>query len=482
MSEHSNQDSDSDRTALRDQIIGLGEHSLRKSYFPQLQRQIEELKEAKDQLERKAVELESMRLRAEESEANYRELFDKSSEAIVVHDLSSTRIFEVNQAFCELYGYSHEEALQLSIFQLSTLPSSVDVVQEVGERICMAMKSGVHHFEWLASRKDGSSFWAEVTLKSTTIRGAARILAVIRDISLRKQAEEALAQASRQLEDKVAIRTGELKKANEELAALLAHLQMTQARLVQTEKLAALGALVAGVSHELATPVGNSLMLAGTLDEIVQTFKRETEAGLRKSVFDRFLVDVTGGLDSLLRNLLRISDQVRNFKEIAADQASSRRRHFDLYDVVHGIEIAQRPVIARAHCTFYNEVPSGIEMDSYPGPLEQILVNVTSNAILHGFEARAGGEIRISAERRGEEKVVLIFADNGCGIPAENLPRIFDPFFTTKLGQGGNGLGLHIVYNIITGVLGGAIQVESSPDHGTRFVFELPLIAPVNAG
>lgn len=475
MSEPSNPDSG--RAALRDQIIGLGENSVRKSYFPQLQQQIEELKAARDSLESKANELEQMRLRAEASEANYRELFDKSSEAIIVHDLSSLEIHEVNQAFCELYGYTHEEAMRLSVRLLA--PESPDIDTDIGRMINLAMRCGLHRFECQTVRKDGTAFWTEVAMKSATIRGVSRILTVVRDISARKRAEESIAEAGRQLEEKVADRTQALKQANEELAATLAHLQATQAKLVQAEKLAALGSMVAGISHELGTPVGNCVMLASTLDDKLHELEREIESGLRKSTLNLFLDEMSGGLNLLQRNLRKTVDLVSSFKEVVVDQSSSRRRRFDLQSVVMEVEMVLQSEIIRAGCIFHNEVPANILLDGYPGPLGQVITNLVSNALLHGFDGRTGGEIRVSAERYGDERVLLVFSDDGCGIPSEHLPKIFDPFFTTKLGQGGSGLGLHIVYNMITGLLGGSIQVESSPGNGTRFLLELPLVAPV---
>ena len=117
-------------------------------------------------------------------------------------------------------------------------------------------------------------------------------------------------------------------------------------------------------------------------------------------------------------------------------------------------------------------------MDSYPGPLGQVLTNLLTNALLHGFEGRTSGQVDITAERQGDGRVCLEVADDGMGIAPGMLGRIFDPFVTSKLGRGGNGLGLHIVWNTVTGVLGGSISVDSKPDRGTRFRIILPVVAP----
>lgn len=461
---------------LRDQIIGLGERSLRKSYFPQLQRQIEELQRAKEAIETKAAELEAMRRLAAESEANYREIFEYSSEAIVVLDIEEGAIFEVNRAFSDLFGYSSDEAIKLTVGDLC-VKDDVATKGSIRQRIRCALENEICRFEWVGCRKCGASFWADVTLKSVTIRGMPRILATIRDISERKGVERALVDAHHTLEEKVARRTSQLEQANRQQAALLESLQATRNQLVQSEKLAALGALVAGIAHELGTPMGNSLMVASTMDEARQEIEKALESGLRKSTLTHFLETLDGGFDSLLRNLQRAADLVASFKEVAVDQASSRRREFDLREVVQEIEIALAPGMRQGKCVIRNEIPLGLTIDSFPGPLGQVIGNLASNALHHAFGGQ-GGTITIRAEIVGDDMVAVVFSDNGTGIPEANLARIFDPFFTTKLGQGGSGLGLHIVYNIVTGVLGGSITVESERDKGTVFRIVIPKVAP----
>lgn len=467
-----------ERAVLREQIIGLGEHSLRKSYYPQLQQQLEALKTAKESLERKAEELEAMRARAEESEANYRELFDKSSEAIVVHDPVSFRIYEVNQAFSELYGYSREEAATLSVPQLSSRdePYQHDMISRLMERV---MNEGTARIEWLARRKDGSDFWAAVTLKCATIRGVLRIMGSVHDITERRRAEAVVAEANRMLEEKVTERTRDLAQANQELATLLGHLKTAQKQLVQSEKLASLGSLVAGIAHELNTPIGNGLMVASSLQDQRLKFVAELASGLRKSILTEFLENIEEGYDSLMRNLLRASELISSFKDLAVDQESSRRRRFDLCAVIRELEIAQAPALRKAACTIVNRIPEGIEFDSFPGPLGQVIGNLISNSIVHGFDGMRGGEISISAEPE-DNQVLIVFADNGHGIEEDLLPKVFDPFFTTKLGQGGSGLGLHIVYNIVVGVLGGSIEAKSWPGTGVRFDILVPRVAPAH--
>ncbi|MFZ6645537.1 ATP-binding protein [Undibacterium sp. TJN25] len=297
------------------------------------------------------------------------------------------------------------------------------------------------------------------------------------------QARNAMEEANQDLEDRIIERTQELEQANDEMSALLQRLRATQAQLVQSEKLSALGALVAGVSHELNTPIGNCVLIASTVETQQIEFEEQIKAGLRRSVLSHFLDTLRDGTQILQRNLKRAAELVHSFKQIAVDQSSDQRRTFDLRETVHESQVALSPMLNKAGCRFINALPQGLLMDSYPGPLVQVITNLTTNAITHGFEHSVGGEIQVSlADGPTEEgSVRLLFRDNGQGIAEANLPRIFDPFFTTRLGHGGSGLGLNIVYNLVTRVLGGSIKVSSEGGRGTCFELVLPCKAPDRA-
>lgn len=309
------------------------------------------------------------------------------------------------------------------------------------------------------------------------------------------EARNTLEEANHDLEDKIILRTQELETANEEMTQLLLRLRQTQAQLVQSEKLSALGALVAGVSHELNTPIGNCVLIASTVETQQIEFEEQLKTGLRRSVLSNFLNALRDGNQILQRNLKRAAELVHSFKQIAVDQSSDQRREFDLKEIVHETQLSLMPTLKKAGCHFINALPDGVMMDSYPGPLIQIITNLSTNAVTHGFEHAAGGEIQVSlvaADEAGEKQgctgtdtdsyaddnVHLLFRDNGQGIPEANLPRIFDPFFTTRLGHGGSGLGLNIVYNLVTRVLGGSIRVHSEEGRGTCFEIILPRKAP----
>jgi ligand-binding sensor domain-containing protein/signal transduction histidine kinase len=257
-------------------------------------------------------------------------------------------------------------------------------------------------------------------------------------------------------------------------------LKETQAQLAASEKLASLGSLVAGVAHELNTPIGNSLLMASTLHEKTeQLAARFAGNQLKKSELEAWIAADREATSLMMRSLHAAADLVNSFKQVSVDQASAQRRRFDLARACQEIAATMMNQVRRAGHRLELRVEPGIQMDSYPGPLGQVLINFVNNALLHAFE-KPGGLIVLSAALRDSGHVHIEFADDGRGIAPEHLSRIFDPFFTTRMGQGGSGLGLNIAYNIVTTLLQGTIRVESSPGKGTVFVMQLPL-QPANA-
>ena len=284
--------------------------------------------------------------------------------------------------------------------------------------------------------------------------------------------------AMKAMQDRLEERNAALQRANRELAASLDALGRTQDDLVRSEKLAALGSLVAGVAHELNTPIGNSLLAASSLVDHTQAFTAACERGVKRSELENHIDSVTRAGDILMRNLSRSIDLVASFKQVAVDRQSSQGRTFKLDEMVSEVVLTLWPTFKKSGVTVSQQVPKGIAMDSYPGPLGQVLTNLVNNAVVHGFDGRSGGNVRIEAAAAEEGWVQLDVSDDGCGILAEHLKLIYDPFFTTKLGRGGSGLGLNIAYNIVHGVLGGRIAVHSVLGEGTCFTLVLPLLAP----
>ena len=272
-----------------------------------------------------------------------------------------------------------------------------------------------------------------------------------------------------------------LRRANRELQDMIATLAKAREELVRNEKLAGLGALVAGIAHELNTPIGNSLMAATTFEIQTEDIGQHlaTPRGVTRKEFEQYIENARLSVDILSRNLHRAADIVTNFKQVAVDQTSSQRRSFLLAEVITGNLLTLQPTIKRTPFVIQQQVPADLMMESYPGPLGQVVTNLINNAILHGYEGRSEGLIAVAAQLSAQGWVTLSVEDHGAGIAPDDVPRIFDPFFTTKMGVGGSGLGLNIVHNIVTEILGGTISVDSEVGGGTRFTLKLPMSAPL---
>lgn len=256
-------------------------------------------------------------------------------------------------------------------------------------------------------------------------------------------------------------------------------LQETQKKLLAQEKMAALGSLVAGIAHELNTPISNSILLSSTMSHKTGLINEKLIANqMRRSELTQYIKESTDAFTLNLRSLQSAAELVDSFKQIAVDRTTAQRRVFDVRQLMQDILATMMNQLQKLGLTVTLDAAEDIRMESYPGPLGQVLMNLINNALRHAFEGRAGGHILLSAKRTSEDRMQIQFSDNGIGIPADNLLKIFNPFFTTKLGQGGSGLGLSISYNIVTSILNGHIQAQSEPGSGTTFTLDLPLLAP----
>lgn len=288
----------------------------------------------------------------------------------------------------------------------------------------------------------------------------------------------ALEQNFTQLENRVQERTAQLQAVNYTMKATLDQLQHTQRNLIQSEKLAALGALVAGIAHELNTPIGNGLTVATSLCDSCSEMKKQMQTGLTKSALEKFLRDMDEGSQLVNRNLEKASELVSSFKQVAVDRTSAQRRKFSLREILNETRLTVSPIFKRTPFIVDVDVVEDVTLDGYPGPLGQVITNLLNNAVIHAFDGRDHGRVVLAVTKLADG-VRLTVADDGVGIPEEHQAKIFDPFFTTKLGAGGNGLGMHIVHNIITGVLGGTIKLTSQVGEGACFTLFLPFVAPV---
>jgi signal transduction histidine kinase len=267
-------------------------------------------------------------------------------------------------------------------------------------------------------------------------------------------------------------RAGELAKSLEDLRA-------AQDRLIRAEKLAALGRLVAGVAHEINSPVGTSLTIVSALDRKRAAFAADVARGeLKRSGLTEFLKVIEDASSLLTSNLNRAADLIQSFKQVAVDQGYLDRRVFYADEPIEQVLVILRPALLEKNIALNVECEPDLAMNSYPGPLGQALTNLFLNAVIHAFPDGKGGAIDIKVRASGGDKVEILLSDNGCGMSADVRRQAFNPFFTTRRESGSTGLGLHIVHNIVTNRLGGQLNVDSALGAGTEIQIILPLTAP----
>jgi signal transduction histidine kinase len=287
-----------------------------------------------------------------------------------------------------------------------------------------------------------------------------------------------MARAANYFVTEIGRRERALRDAKNEVDRTLDELQRTQADLIQAEKHASLGQLVGGVAHEINTPVGIALTTSTTLD---REFRRLDEIARSGSVSRTELTRIANRLSEggrlLFANLTRAVDLIYSFKQVAADQASGERRSFRVKEWAHELVTSLGPMLRKAGHEVVVDCPEDLTIDSYPGALAQVLTNLITNAVGHAFEPGVPGRLSIGFVPRDNGTMRILFADDGRGIPSDVLGKVFDPFFTTGRDRGSTGLGLHIVYNLVTKTLQGRVDVDSEPGRGTCFTIDVPVNA-----
>lgn len=397
--------------------------------------------------------------------------------AIVVCDnLGHITLF--NRGAERLFGYPAHEVLGRPTLMLQDrqeleqrrgmLEQQLDRPLRLPEAMTLALRQGGSALShWHFVRKGGDRFIGALRLSALRdpAGGPPSYLAVVLDISEQLSAREALEQLNRELEQRVEARGRDLAQVQE--------------GLMRSERMAALGSLVAGVAHELNTPLGTAMTAASTLHdrslELMQALKQQQ---LRRSTLEAYGRDTEQMAELLMRSLRNASDLVSHFKQLSVDQTGDQRRSFQLDTVVSDVLSVLRPQLKQGRLRVETDIELPQPIDAYPGELGRMLTNLILNAQLHAFAPDEEGRVLIRAHPLDDTHLLLQLSDNGCGMSDEVRRRAFDPFFTTRLGSGGSGLGLNIVFNIATGVLGGEVELISEPGKGSLFEFRLPYQAP----
>ncbi len=429
--------------------------------------------------------------------------FESIHEALQIrqHDLTGTSVSEgtfgvdnsgaiisFNMAVEKITGYSSQE-LQGQPHQIFF--SQAPVVAAPGENrippspILAALKSGqvYRSRNEVFLRRDGSSFPVDLTcapiVEEDVVLGAMVLFKDITDelcIQRKKErVEQELRDLTETLEERVMKRTAKLNTANQDLTETLDRLQQTQAQLVESEKMASLGGLVAGVAHEINTPVGIAYTASTHLEkETARVVAIYQDGKMKRRDFEEYLSTCQEATRLLNSNLNRAAELIRSFKQVAIDQSVEGKRTFKLREYLDEILLSLRPVLKKAGHIVKIDCDDEIILHSYAGAFSQIVTNLVTNSVTHGFTEIAPGQISMEFSRV-DDNWLFSYRDDGRGINAEHLARIFDPFFTTTRAKGGSGLGMHIVYNIITQKLKGTISCQSEPGRGTTFLITIPI-------
>lgn len=419
-------------------------------------------------LEQQVARYDHAGLALQESEAKYRQLIANLPNVVFKgYEDGSVDFFD--DKIEQLTGYKREdfESRRLKWFDL-VVEEDVQGVRDAFKEALRGERSYVREYRIKARSgeilwvQEGSHIVCDNEGRVESVRGA------FLEITERKRSEEQIRKLNDELERRVAERTAELSHS-------LELLREAQWQLVQSEKMAALGGLVAGVAHEINTPVGIGVTAVSLLDEKTRECSALLSSGkLKRSDLEAYLSLAAGSTEMIMTNLRRAADLIQSFKQVAVDQSTEERRRFNLKEYIEHVLLSLRPKLKKTRHRITVNCPGDLALDSYAGAFSQIITNLVMNSLVHGFEEMEEGRIVFDiAEEDGT--VIFKYSDNGRGMAEKIVSRIFEPFFTTRRGTGGSGLGLHIVYNLVTQTLGGQISCTSAPGKGALFLIRIPL-------
>ena len=408
----------------------------------------------------------------EDSRYKFATIFQQAPMPLVLARLNG-ELVDVNDFWLQQFGFEKPDVLGRTSMELGMW---VDPEGSVALREQVNQTGIINRLEVHFRTKQGQILICLLSCHPLTLLDTELYILTTVDVTRQRLAEREIREINAELESRVLSRTTKLEQANKELNHALESLNLARGELVRSEKLAALGSLVAGIAHEVNTPVGVIVTGASILSEASAAINKNVAQGLiRKSEILEYLNTATESSRLILSNANRAAHLIQSFKQVAVDQTSEQRREFELNEFILGLITSLNPTLRIARASIELHSTDKIYMDSYPGLLAQVLTNLAMNAVIHGFTKEQDGRISIHV-RLADDLVIIQFNDDGIGIPEEYLDKIFDPFFTTKRGQGGTGLGLNIVFNIITKQFGGTISVQSSAGQGTQFKLAIPRV------
>ncbi|WP_034632007.1 cache domain-containing protein [Maridesulfovibrio bastinii] len=402
------------------------------------------------------------------NEARFRGVFDQSLQLMAIVSAGGV-VLEINRSALEFRNVKYEDAIGKYFWDTPWWSHSEESQERVKDDIRRAANGHIVRREIESIIPDSGKRYTDFSLKPAFGAGGEILflIAEARNITELKKAQKQLEEFNQELESLVDMRTSELQKSVERL-------ENTQKQLVQVEKMAALGDLVAGVAHEINTPIGVSVTSISYLEEKLKDIHLKIDSSsLRKSDLEKFLSVADEATRSTMINLNRAAELIGTFKQVAVDQTTGQKRSFNLREYLDEILLSLRSKYKRTKHSINISCPDDLVLNTYPGAFMQIFSNLIINSLMHAFEEIDDGNIEIRVELGGA-KLLIHYSDDGKGMTEYELERVFEPFYTTRRNKGGTGLGMHIVYNLVTSRLGGTIKGSSAPGQGTAFTLSLP--------
>ncbi|PHR70620.1 MAG: hypothetical protein COA66_11410 [Arcobacter sp.] len=411
-----------------------------------------------------------LELELKEQKNIFETLFNDSADGVAL--IKDGLLVDCNNAVLSMFGFKNKsELFSLSFSDISPLyqENNKKSSKEAKLKMIDSVKYGSNRFEWIHKKVTGEIFWAEIVLSHIKINNENIIHVVLRNISATKRLQEQIKNRTNDLE----YSNQELENSNEELQKTILNLKQTQEQLVASEKMASLGGLVAGVAHEINTPVGIGLTGISHLEGLTETINKQYKKDIMsQNDFEEYLLTSKDLSNLIHKNLQKAASLVRSFKQVAVDQSSEEKRVFNLKVYMDEILQSIHSVTKKADVQIDVLCEKDIVINSYAGEYSQIITNLIMNSMVHAFKKKEKGKIIIRIEQNKDE-LIIVYTDNGKGIKKENLHKIFDPFFTTNRNNGGSGLGLNIIYNIITSRFKGTIICKSIENEGVEFFIHL---------
>lgn len=430
-------------------------------------------------LEQEIAERQQVQAALAFSKDKFTKAFRHAGDAVGLVSLKERRFVEISDAFFDNLGYERSQVI-------GRVSTDFDLWNDLQQRACvyerMTKHEKIQNEEAVWKTASGVRRTGLFSAEVIEVEGNEYSVFVWRDISEQKRAEEVLRRANEELEENVKQRTleltgmnSELRQTNEELVQSLTRVKEMQDQLIEAEKMTALSSLVTGIAHEINTPVGVGVTAASHLLKTIRDYRGQAASGkLTRGSFAEFMGSAEEMGEMILQNLSRTAELIRSFKLVAVDQSQEEKQCFQLKEYLDGVVHSLQSVLKKNGHTITLECPEELLIDSYPGAFVQIATNLLMNSLIHAYEPGVSGHIRLQVKRH-TNRMIVTYADDGKGIDANVLPKIFEPFFTTQRGKGCSGLGMHIVYNLVTQQLQGSVVCESQAGQGVRFVIDVPL-------